>query len=282
MKSLVRWSGLVVALSLPLEFTPAARGQPPKERGDAGRPGRTITVTGVGSAKVVADQVRLTFSVPVAGDTPKLGHDALQTTLKQFREAVAGLEIASLSMRDGPVEVVKQIPSMRSRLAVIRPNLPGVMPPDPKTMYLVSQSFGITLKNDRRERGFAPLLEQMSRVILAAAENGAAVAVEPEEDGSAVAALRRRSPAGAPVFSNADENAFRKQALDLALADALANAERVAGRAKVRILRTTQITQAAEGPGPVIDPISGTRRGDYDPITGEKEIVVHVIVTCEY
>jgi uncharacterized protein YggE len=241
---------------------------------------RTITVTGVGSVKVVADTVRLTFTIPAVGDTAKLGHDALQTNARKFREALDGLKIASLTVQGGPLEVQMLTSSVgiggkggkggKGGLGGVNPQPGGFGGPNPpmagpRSNHYVAQSFSLTLKRGAGVgEKIQPLLDQMNRVVLAAAENGATG----DSD-------LRRELTGRPVFSHSRENDFRKQALDLALADALANAERVAGGAKVRILRTAAITQMTPKEAPLA-------RNDFDPITATKEIVIHISVTCEY
>jgi uncharacterized protein YggE len=278
MNPLVRWS-LPAALLLLFGLQPTAPAQegvtPPK---------RTITVTGVGSVKVVADTVRLTFTLQAVGDTAKLGHDALQTNTRKFREALDGLKIASLTVQGGPLEVQMLTSPLgiggtkggkgkggKGGLGGWNAQPGGFGGPNqpmagPRPNYYLIQSFSLTLVQVTPGNRLIPtLLDQMNRIVLVAAESGATVDVEGT----------RRELTGRPVFSHSRENDFRKKALDLALADALANAERVAGGAKVRILRTATIMQMAPKEAPMTC-------NEFDPITGEKEIVIHISVTCEY
>ena len=141
MNTLVRWS-VAAAVLLPFGAQPIALAQVGTTTSPAKR---SITVTGVGSVKVVADTVRLTFTLPAVGDTAKLGHDALQTNARKFREALNGLKIASLTVQGGPLEVqtLTTAAAKRAQKGFAPANPPAAVL---RSNYYVSQAFSLTLK----------------------------------------------------------------------------------------------------------------------------------------
>jgi uncharacterized protein YggE len=270
---------LFVAVLL-VAMPPAARGQTPRGKGDDGPP-RTLTVTGTGTVKTVADTARVNFFVRARGDTAALGHDALKTKVRKFNEELAGLKIAGLTVQAGPVEVT-EAESVGNAMA------PDGTPAPPRKVVYVGRTFRVTLKRGAKENGIGPLMKQVDRVVLAAARGGASFGsgddlgdTSPEPFLMLTGRLpggTDEHPVGRAVFVNTREEEQQREALDLAVANALAKARRLAGKSGWKIVRVTEVREQPGG----FAADAGLRRPAYDPVTGEREIVVGVTVTCSY
>jgi uncharacterized protein YggE len=234
----------------------AAPAQSPRGKGDDGSR-QTLTVTGTGTVKAIADTARISFLVKAQGNTAALAHDALKTKVRKFREELTGLKIAGLEVQAGPVEVQEGASST--------PNfgvLDGTQPPPMKVVH-VGRTFRVTLRRDPKATSVVPLLEQADRVLLAAAKGGASFpGSHPGED----------NPLGRAVFGSSREGEPQRRALDLAVKDALARAKHLAGPARGKTLRVTAIRDGTDG-------FTGSPFR-YDAVTGECEIVVVVQLTC--
>jgi uncharacterized protein YggE len=282
----MRIPGWLAAVLLLPGLPSSAPGQPPREKGGDG-PRQTITVTGTGTVRAVADTARISFVVKARGDTAVLGRDALQTNVRKFREELAALKLANLTVQAGPVELAEgQMPvDDDGPVAPGGRRMPRV--PQQHKVFQVSRTFRVTLKRE----GKGTLAEQADRVVMAAAKGGASFSgtfpgddiTEIVDDGGPFPISRQYllgtgDTPGRLLFSSSREQEYQRKALDLALADALAKAERVADKTKGRIVRVLEIREQPGG----FSGAAGTRRPGYDAVTGEHDIVVGVTVTCAY
>jgi uncharacterized protein YggE len=149
------------------------------------------------------------------------------------------------------------------------PGMPGAMG------ITIARPFVVTLTG----ADAAKLMDGANRVVLAAAENGAALGGNESPFGPL--RLNLNEPASGPrvSFLKTDEREARRKALELAVADAAANAKALAKGADVKIVETIAINDPpASRTGQPIE--MGTPTAENT--TGEIEVTVRVTVTCSY
>lgn len=154
--------------------------------------------------------------------------------------------------------------------------------------FQVSQSFVVTLKNAEP----AKLRDGVNKVLFTSAENGAALA-NPNNFGQFGGGIGGfgigggfigNPPAAAGprvTFHRADDKEARRKALELAVADAVANAKVMAKGANVTVIDTLSINDPpATRTGQPISDLGGNFQ--QENTTGEMEITVRVTVICSY
>jgi uncharacterized protein YggE len=247
----------------------------------------SIMTSGSATVNVTADAVRITFGVQSKLPAPKELRAENDRHAKRIADALKALKIDNLQMATQS-ENLQVLHSVNAG----GPGVPAAadMPPIPSG-YQVKTSFTVTAKSANADK----LREHAKRIMDAAIEHGANVGGGSNPryaddfmfgpgGGFGGRTLTRGLTPGVEFFKE-DSSAARRQALKEAVASELADAEALAGGAKVRISKIDSISSLDfDQRPPTYDPddyYAGPRAVRQEQSV-QLAITARVRVTCSY
>jgi uncharacterized protein YggE len=214
---------------------------------------RTLSTAGSATIRVKPDSARVFFGVQTIAPTVKVAREENGRIVKKVIDALTTLRVRDLKMKTSNVSV-ELVQTHRTE-----GKLPEILG------YRVTNSFTVLVKDEEPQK----LSARAAQILDTALENGANIVQQIsifKEDGTEV----------------------KRQALAMAVEDAVANAKAVAGGAKVAILDTISIDGQPEYHSAGVQWaqsntfVSGVGGGETPLIAGDLEMSCRVSVTCTY